>query len=117
MASWPSSLPEDLLIDGYSETLPDTTIRSNMEVGPAKVRRRISYNVTPVEGRIFVSTNQVASFTAFYNDDLGGGSLAFSMTHPRTDVMSNFRFTSSPKITADNSSNYWFIDLNLEIIP
>lgn len=117
MASWPSSLPEDLLIDGYSETLPDTTIRSNMEVGPAKVRRRISYNVTPVEGRIFVSTDQAATLATFYNDTLGGGSLAFSMTHPRTNVISSFRFTSSPKITADNSSNYWFIDLNLEIIP
>ncbi|QLH37711.1 MAG: hypothetical protein HWD60_00095 [Defluviicoccus sp.] len=39
-AVWPSSLPQKPLVDGFSETAPNLVVRSPMDVGPAKVRRR-----------------------------------------------------------------------------
>ena len=37
MPTWPNTLPVSPLLDGFSETLPETLIRTKMETGPDKV--------------------------------------------------------------------------------
>jgi hypothetical protein len=38
--TWPESLPQSPLVDGLQETLPDNLLRTKMEQGPPKLRRR-----------------------------------------------------------------------------
>lgn len=37
MPVWPVTLPQDVLIDGYDEKVPEMTLRTQMDAGPAKV--------------------------------------------------------------------------------
>lgn len=103
-------------MDGYSDTLPDTLIRSNMDVGPAKVRQRISYGVQPVKGYIICTPSQSTRLESFYVSDLSGGSLTFNWKHPRSgDTSVTFQFVSPPTITMQDG--YYRAELNMEIIP
>ena len=42
MTAWPSSLPDHVLQQGHNESLANVTSRSQMDAGPAKVRRRFT---------------------------------------------------------------------------
>ena len=37
---WPATLPQEILAEGYEEGLPDVLVRTKMDAGPDKVRRR-----------------------------------------------------------------------------
>ena len=43
--TWPASLPQYVQEGGYQETLQDQTVESNMETGPAKIRRRFTKSI------------------------------------------------------------------------
>jgi len=75
--TWPSVLPQDFQIDGYNETLPDVTIRTKMDAGPAKVRRRFTTNVRPIKCKLKVTDTQYVALASFYQNDCAGGALSF----------------------------------------
>lgn len=92
MATWPAGLPQYVLEQGYSETQPDQSIESNMEGGPAKVRRRFTTNFRPIKATIRCDDTQAALFETFYYDTLEGGTLPFDWVHPRTRTACTMRF-------------------------
>lgn len=113
---WDTDLPQELLLDGYSESLPDVTIKSDMDAGPAKVRRRFTAGVTPVSGFILVTSTQLATFITFYNSTLLGGSLRFTWTEPPAyTVQCEMRFTAVPTWT--KVEDVYKISMSLEIMP
>jgi hypothetical protein len=117
MASWPSELPRIPTIDSYSETFAETALRTDMEVGPAKVRRRISANVKPLAIAIDRLTSaNVDTLEAFYQTTLLGGAESFDYTHPRTGATVSCRFTGPPKITSPKPPGYRAA-FGLEIMP
>lgn len=88
-----------------------------MEVGPAKVRRRISYNVVPLSIALAdLTTTQIGTLETFYNTTCLGGALSFTYTHPRTSASVTCRFTGPPKITCPDGVN-WRAEFGLEILP
>jgi hypothetical protein len=115
MASWPSGLPQIPLMAGYEETFPDTAIRTEMEVGPAKVRRRTSHNVRPLSVGFYLTTAQVDILDTFYSTTLSGGTLAFDHEHPRTGDAAELRFTGPPKISVAGAD--YLAEFGLEIMP
>ena len=58
MTVWPSSLPAPLL-STFKETPPDNVIRTSMDVGVAKVRKRTSANVRPISFSLMLTPAQV----------------------------------------------------------
>ncbi|MEO5341100.1 MAG: hypothetical protein H7837_11400 [Magnetococcus sp. MYC-9] len=113
--SWPTSLPQYVLRDGYREELPNTTLRTPMEVGPAKVRRRTSAAPKQVECQMDLNAEQLDILEGFYQSTTAGGSLAFSWPHPRTRTTTLFRFTSPP-VFHPVSGLLWNVTLKLEIL-
>jgi hypothetical protein len=115
-AIWPETLPAYFLIDGYGESEPDTVLRTPMETGPAKLRRRGTNAVRPVRGMIRISYAQRTTLSAFYQDTLAGGTLPFEWVHPTTREAATFRFVSKPAYTpaAGVKLN---ATLDLEILP
>lgn len=81
-SAWPASLPEYVLQQGFSETLPDTTIQSSMEAGRPKTRRRYTSNYSVFTVAIAMELAQRVTFEEFYNTTLRGGSLPFTWVHP-----------------------------------
>ncbi|MEY2653820.1 MAG: hypothetical protein RLZZ524_848 [Pseudomonadota bacterium] len=116
MASWPVSLPQALLQSGFGETLPDTALRTEMDAGPAKLRRRTSAAVRPVSGALLLTASQAADLETFYVDTLEGGTLDFTWTDPRTESACTFRFTAPPSL-APVSGALWRASISLEQMP
>jgi len=116
MSSWPSTLPALPLRSGFSESPPDTTIRTSMDAGPAKIRRRFTANVRPISVSYLLSSAQIGYLDTFYVTTTVGGSASFTMTDPRTNSSKSFRFVAPPEYSL-SSGNYWNVNLKLEQMP
>jgi len=115
-ADWPTSLPTRPLVDGYSETPPNTVVRSNTAVGPAKTRRRATAGVRRITCRYRLTAAQVDTLDTFYWATLESGALRFNWTHPRTSSVYEVRFVSPPSFSADDG-DAWLADVELELLP
>ncbi len=116
MPTWPITLPETFIRDGYKESPPNNLSRGKTDTGPAMVRKKTSANIRPVQGRLALTHAQVEILDDFYETDLASGALSFDWTHPRTGIAAEFRFLSPPDYSADNDGGF-YADCNLEILP
>lgn len=110
MVDWPATIP--ITRDNYTETPPDRVIRSNMDVGPQKLRRRSSAAVRPISLRLFLNDTQLDALDDFY--DLYD-SVVFNFTDPRTETVKRARFTSPP--TYGLNETMWDVAVKLEYLP
>ena len=94
MAAWPTSLPTYPLLEGYSNSQESAMIRTPMETGPAKQRRRYTKDIEIIECTFNMSTSQKTTFRDFFNNTLGGGADSFDWTHPETGNAITARFRS-----------------------
>lgn len=75
-AFWPTALPQ-LLVEAYSETMGKESIRTQMDAGPAKMRKRFTAAPRPLASKILLPVSDVPLFEGFYYETLQGGSLPF----------------------------------------
>ncbi len=86
MATWPADLPQYFEADSYSYEPGSGVIRTQMDAGPPKVRRRFTavYNVH--RGAMIMSRTQFTTyFQPFVDTTLGGGVLEFIFPNPIDD--------------------------------
>lgn len=115
--AWPAGLPQKLFVSGYSHGFANVAIKSDMDAGPPKVRRRFTAGVEPVSGTIIVTSSQLDTLDTFYNTTTLGGTLRFSWTVPPAHYAAcEMRFTDVPRWTAIDPENYE-VSLALEILP
>lgn len=112
---WPTTLPTELLQRGYNQSAADVLLRSELDTGPAKVRRRYTAGVQPVTGNTVLSESQLGTLRTFYDTTLLGGSLRFSWKDPVSLVAKEFRFTSPIKWIIN--SGWYDVSLELEMLP
>ena len=115
VSAWPSGLPDELLQSGYSQSSPDTTLKTEMEVGPAKIRRRSTAQTYPVKGTMKLTEAQLGTLRTFYETTLLGGSLRFSHKDPVSLTAKEFRFTAPPSWTMSNG--FYVVQLEFEVLP
>ncbi len=116
MPSWPNTLPVSPLLDGFRETVPNAVVRTDMEQGPAKIRRRTTAAVRALSVSYLMSKAQVETLETFYLTTLMSGSLPFDFTHPRNSVSVSCRFVQPPAYGSANG-NYFKVMLALEVLP
>ena len=117
MANWPSTLPQEPIKEGYTETAPNTLIRTNMDAGPAKIRRRYTAGVRTFNMDLFLTTAQVEILDIFYMTTTKGGSEQWTWKNPRTAAVANFRFVSEPTYKHEPYKDYYKVSLHLEQLP
>lgn len=83
VATWPSGLPQSPLINGFAEARGGNALRSEMEVGPAKTRRRGTTAAKPMQIPLIVTRAQSVVLDTFHDDDLTEGALPFLYPKPR----------------------------------
>lgn len=117
--AWPVGLTTKALWqDSYAESYADNVIRSPMDVGPAKLRRRTTAAPYPLLMVQQYSTTDVSTFDTFFKTTLAYGSLSFTLTHPRTGGSVEARYTAPPRITPLPGSNARYrVEHPLEILP
>lgn len=81
MATWPATLPAPS-ISGYGVDPVDQTVRTGMEVGTQRVRRRSFAQVDTVPVQWTMSDAQMAIFRAWFDDssEADGGAGWFSVS-------------------------------------
>lgn len=115
MAAWPSTLPAPQLA-GYHVKRQPANIRTDMETGPARQRRRY----TAVPKRINVTWRltaaQKVTFDSFWVTDLFDGNGWFTVAMAFSNAMTtvNARFVGEPDETALAGFN-WDVAAVLEI--
>lgn len=110
MAVWPEKFK--VLRDNFKEELGDRTISSNMDIGPAKKRRRTMLISTYLTFSIIVDNNDYDDFkTFYYNNDVG----IIDFTRPDSGKMVKCRFASTP--TPSFNETMWTIGISLEVMP
>lgn len=112
--NWPATLPQAWLQDGYQETMPEVIVRTEMDAGPAKTRRRFTAQVTPIKARMHLTADQKGYFEAFFNTTLKGGALSFYFPHDGSDT---FRFAKPLPALSPKGGTRWLLDCNLEKLP
>lgn len=79
---WPSSLPQYFLRAGFSHSRPNNLISTQMDRGPAKVRRRNLAGVGKMSGSMVMTLDQWNDFENFIDNTLAGGVLSFLFPDP-----------------------------------
>lgn len=116
MATWPAGLPQRPLLQGASEQGQGTVVRTDMDVGPAKLRRRYTAEITRFDIALILTTAQVATLETFYDSTVNGGVDPFDWSHPRTLAAAEFRFVSRPAYQP-LGADYWRTAFVLEVLP
>lgn len=117
---WPVSLPVQPLEKGYNEGIPDNTLRSGNDAGPAKVRRKAGLIPFPMAVVMLCTAAQVGTLQTFVNTTLSGGALRFEWTHPRTGATVEARFLPNGNKLVDlvpSGPFRWTATFTLEILP
>ena len=110
--SWPTSLPQILILDGLTANKEYATVRTQMDAGPVKQRRRYTVATKTFTGSMIVTETQRQVLESFYEDTLKGGALRFNMSDPQTLVTAEFRFTDAYE--EESLDGLWRINMTLE---
>lgn len=113
---WPVTIPDEFMDDGFAESPPDNSIRSQTDIGPPKIRRRSTAGIRPIVGQQKMTSAQVATLDTFYVTTTQSGSLDFEKKNPRTGSTVNMVFSKPPRYRPAGG-DYWFVDLELEQLP
>lgn len=117
MATWPSTLPRSFEGGGDYQEIPEmTVIRTTMDTGITKIRRRQTRGESKVNGAMLMTTAQVASFVTFFQETVKGGSIAFSGTLGRLGIIQTYIFAEEPNIRHLGGDIYQ-IDMRLTVLP
>lgn len=110
MSVWPSKFV--ILKDSFTEGLPDRVIKSQMDIGPAKKRRRTVLASYTINFTCVVKINDMDEFREFYLDNDVG---IIDFTHPRTGNVLKARFNSVPSPQVEETA--YKVNVELEILP
>lgn len=66
MATWPNTLPQQLLTADFQDTEPDLVVQEQMDLGPPILRRRATANLRPFSGCMKLTPAQKVTLRAFY---------------------------------------------------
>lgn len=115
MELWPATLPQTFEQPDYNESFPEMTVRTPMDTGPAKVRKRFTAAPYPMTGSMRLTATQANTLETFYITTTHGGADAFTFTHPRKGTTITCRFTAPPHIVS--IEHEFKAGLTFEVIP
>ena len=116
MAVWPPTLQPRLLESGFGIKPRDNTIKTNMDIGVAKRRRRYTDAIDDINGSIHLDMGEYSTFMNFYNIEIASGTLPFEVIHPITQVAVQAMFMGPPNITAIGGRKF-SVAMQWEILP
>src|SRR5262245_23124970 len=97
--TWPGSLPD--CAETWNESDAPSTIRSEMDAGPPKVRRRFTGIMRNIEVSMVLTNAQFTAMRTFYETTCAEGVNFHQFKHPYTGATETFRFVSSPRFSSN----------------
>lgn len=99
-------------LEGLSGKLRTAVIRTDMDAGPQKTRRRYTVSQKDFSGSVVVTEAQRKILETWYEKILGNGALRFVMADPQTLEPAEFRFLED--YSEESTDGLWTITMNLE---
>ena len=90
---WPALLPSGLLEDGFGKRPQSNVVRTAMDAGPKKARRRYTARTVRCSGKQIFDLAELMVFEQFYHNVIADGVLRFNFADPVTGEVAEFRFT------------------------
>lgn len=109
---WPTTLPQLIRLEGLTAKKKTNIVRTQMDAGPQKARRRYTVQSKEFTGSIVVNESQREILEAFYDNILGSGVLRFVMKDPQTLQPAEFRFLE--EYDEESNDGLWIITMKLE---
>lgn len=106
--SWPTQLQDKLSSDNFTYNIGETKIRSDMDIGPAKVRRRFTRAIDTLNCSIQLKYQDFLILRNFHEVTLNGGVNEFEYEHPFTHEMAVFRMVVPPSMSPIGSGGVMF---------
>lgn len=117
MTDWPSSLPQGLAAQDFKYSLPDNTIRTQMDQGPDKIRRRTTSTPGTLDGSMVMSSAQWEDLVAFFQTTVAEtGQFTFPNPYDEGATDITVRFRSSPEAVFF-APGKWRVSLSFEVMP
>ena len=122
-ATWPASLPDSFLQDSFSYSPQGNLLRTDMDSGPAKVRKLFTAISKDYSGEMVFTSTQLGTFETFFETTLGYGVLTFDFPNPfnlLTTIEVRFKINSKTTpytVVPDGGTLDWRVTLNLEKLP
>lgn len=115
MPTWPASIPQTPQAGQWTGSPQPNRAEFRPDVGPAIVRRRASSSVREYSASFPPMTAaQLATFEAWYEDDLYDGSLPFNWADPDTGVTYSWRFLDSYQVTSEGGEGLFMMNCKLQ---
>lgn len=117
MATWPDTLPHPQA-SGYGIQAADCTVRTDMESGPARVRRRYTSAPDSITLRWVFTEAQMVIFRAFYESDFQQGAawVFMPIKDGRTAGMVSRECRPTSPFKAEYSGrDVWVVEMPVEV--
>jgi len=112
---WPAGIGT-VLADGWRDTLPRMSERSEVDSGPAKQRRITTGAPYRVQVRYLVpNAAALALLEDFYKNDAAAGAVWFNWTHPVKQVVVQARFVAGEEPYTEAYNRAWLATVSLEV--
>lgn len=98
MDTWPGSLQQKLNVAGFTKKFGSTSVRTDMDVGPAKVRSRFTDAVDVYSCSVDFDFSEHSTFENFGKTTLNNWVLPFLFDDPFTEAEATFRFVEPPTV-------------------
>ncbi len=95
--AWPPGAPQ--FAERWEEQDDPLTVRTNMDVGPPKVRRRSTRNTRQIQVTFIGTHAQWLILKDFHRVSCQGGVEFHTFLHPYENTVQNFRFVNAPSIS------------------
>lgn len=117
MATWPASLPQSPLVNGFSRQKLQN--RRSFEPEGGKSTHILFYSAVPeiMEVSFIMDESQRQTFNTFYENDTLFGTQPFTFKDPQTQNDVTVRFVGDPPDTQETGPFLVTISFELEILP
>ena len=113
---WPSNLPSCFILGTQSESFGDGRLRSEVDMGPSKVRRRSTAMPGSLSGVLRMTGDHLSTLRAFVQNALIGGTLPFNFPSPNDGSTLLVRFASLPSWSR-TTGRIFEVSIDLEVMP
>jgi len=110
--TWPEELPSGLLEAGFTKQPQNNVIRTKMDAGPQKARRRYTARTVKYMGKQIFDAVELAVFEQFFQTVLADGVLRFNFTDPQKLDVAEFRFAET--YNGASMDGLWEVAVTLE---
>ena len=123
MAVYPASLPQYPSLRGFIDERQPGSIRSNMDTGAPKTRKRFTAVVRKLTWPTLLNGTERVTFDTFFITTINEGASSFTIPDPVDDETITVKFINPPswsiigaksELAADR---LWRASFNLEVLP